>query len=130
MSDSNSQGQVRELRAGDESVLMRVVTLGVAITEKGVGGVFGVGRAIRAELFRATSSGVDWVESAQDSRLKIVREVIQRTDSLTQGALDGLEAVTISIAKSIRGSGEAAAELVSSTAETLVGRKRASTKAA
>jgi len=109
---------------------MSVVMLGVGLTEKGVGGVFGVGRAIRTELFRATNAGVDWIESAQDSTLKIVREIIQRTDSLTQGALDGVEAVTISVSKSFRGTGEAAAEMVSSTAETLVGRKRASTKAA
>jgi hypothetical protein len=130
MSDSISQADVRTLKIAEEGVLMSVVKVGADLTERSVGGTFGVARAVQNELLRMTNGGIEWVESAQGSAFKIVREIIQRADGLTLGAIDGLEGITLAVARTIRGSGEAAGEAVSRTAETLVGKRAASSKAA
>ena len=83
-------------------------------------------RAIRDELFRATYTGVDWVEGINQSSFKVVREMVLRVDKLSQEAVDGLDSVTGAVSKVIRGSGEAASEMVSRTASSLAGAKEVS----
>ncbi len=130
MSDTTQEAEVRTLRIAEAGVLMTVVTSGADLTDKAVGGTFDVARTVRAELFRATSAGIDWVEGTQQSSFRIVREAVMRVDKLSQGMVEGLEAVAMAVSRAIRGSGEAAGEMVSRTAESLVGKKASSSKAA
>jgi phage-related protein len=123
MTDPMMQSAVRPLNKDESGVLMTVVTVAGDITEQGLKGSFGVARALRSELFRATQGAVDWVESVQQVPFKVVREAIQRADKLSSDAVDGVESVTMAVTSAVRGSGEAAGEMVSRTADALVGVK-------
>ncbi len=122
--------EVRPLKAAEGGVFMTTVTWGANLAEKGMAGPLGVGRTIRDELFRATYAGVDWVEGTNQSAFKVARELIQRMDKLSVEALQGAESLASAVSRAIRGSGEAAGEMVSKTAASLVGTKESSTKAA
>jgi hypothetical protein len=114
----------------EHGVLMTTVTLGSNLTEKAMAVPLGAARTTRDEIFRATFAGVDWVEGINQSSFKIVRETLQRMDKLSQEAVDGVEAVASSVSRVIRGSGEAAGELVAKTAAALAGTKETSPRAA
>ncbi len=122
--------EVRPLKSAEGSVLTTTVTWGANLAEKALASPAAVSRMVRDELFRATYAGIDWIEGINQSSFKVVREVIQRGDKLSQEAVDGLESVASAVARVIRGSGDAAGEMVSKTAASLVGTKEPSTKAA
>ena len=130
MSESGSQVEVRTLRLAEEGVIVAMVTSGSNLTEKAVEGSFDVVKAARGELFRATVTGIDWIETLQHSVFKIVREAVLRGDGVSLEAVAGAEWVTMAILKAIRGSGEAVGDVVSRTAESLAGKRAASTQAA
>jgi len=113
----------------EQGVLMTTVTWGSNLTEKAMGVPLGAARAVRDEVFRATFSGVDWLEGINQSTFKVVREVLKRVDKLSQEAVDGLDSVAGSVSKVVRGSGEAAGEMVSRTAASLAGTKEPPHKA-
>ena len=130
MSESESQAEVRTLRITEAGVVMAVVTSGSNLTEKAIGGGLHVVKTVRGELFRATSAGIDWIETVQHSAFKVVREAVLRADGLSQEAVGGVESVAMAITRTIRGSGEAVGDVVSRTAESLVGKSAAVSKAA
>lgn len=109
---------------------MTMVTSSANLTEKAIGGSFDVMKAVRGELFRASNAGIDWIEGLQQSSFRVAREVVLRVDKLSQEMVEGLESVAMSCSRAIRGSGEAASEMVSRTAESLVGKRASSAKAA
>jgi len=112
----------------EQGVLMTTVTFGANLTEKAMGVPLGAARAVRDEVFRATFAAVDWVEGVNQSSFKIVREMLKRVDALSKEAVDGLDAMAGSMARVVRGSGEAAGEMVSKTAASLTGTKEPSAK--
>ena len=130
MSESGSQVEVRTLRLAEDGVIVAMVTSGSNLTEKALEGSFDVVKAARGELFRATVTGIDWIETLQHSVFKIVREAVLRGDGVSLEAVAGAEWVTMAILKAIRGSSEAVGEVVSRTAESLAGKRAASTQAA
>jgi hypothetical protein len=115
-----------DLAKNEAGVFMTVLGSGANLSEKAMGVPLGVTRTIRDELFRATFAGVDWVEGVQQSSFKVLREMLQRMDKLSQEAVDGLDAVTGAVSRTIRGSGEAAGMMVSRTAASLTGTKEPS----
>ncbi len=104
-------------KKSEVGVIMTMVSSGANLTEKAMGVPLGVARTIRDELFQATNAGVDWAEGINQSSFKVVREMVQRIDKLSQEAVDGLESVMGAVTRVIRGSGEAASEMVTQTAE-------------
>jgi hypothetical protein len=105
----------------EQGVLMTTMAWGANLTETAMAIPVGGARALRDEVFRATFAGVDWVEGMNQSAFKVLRETLKRVDKLSQEGVNGLDAVTGAIARVIRGSGEAAGEMVSRTAATLAG---------
>ena len=114
----------------EQGVLMATMTCGANLTEKAMAVPLGAARAIRDEVFRATSAGVDFVEGINQSSFKIVREMLKRVDRLSLEAVDGLDSVAASVSRVIRGSSEAAGEMVSRTAASLAGMNEPSPKTA
>jgi hypothetical protein len=112
----------------EQGVVMTTVTWGANLTEKSIAVPLGAAKAARDEVFRATFSGVDWLEGITQSSFKIVREVLKRVDKLSQEVVDGLELVAGSVSRVIRGSSEAAGEMVSRTATTLTATNEPSQK--
>ena len=112
-----------------------MVSSGANLTEKAMGVPLGVARTIHDELFRASNAGMDWVEGINQSwfkamgagvdwaaginqsSFKVVREMLQRIDKLSLEAVESLESVTGAVTRVIRGSGEAASEMVAQTAQ-------------
>lgn len=113
----------------EQGVVMTTVTWGTNMTEKAMALPLGTARTVRDEFFRATFAGVDWVEGLSQSYFKIVREMLQRVDKLSQETFDGLDSMAGSVSRVIRGSGEAAGEMVSKTAASLTGTNERSPKA-
>ncbi len=130
MDESTMDAEVRTLRIAEAGVLMTMVTSSANLTEKAIGASFDVLKSLRGELFRATNAGIDWIEGMQQSSFRVAREVVIRVDKLSQETVEGLESVAMSVSRAIRGSGEAASEMVSRTAESLVGKRASSAKAA
>jgi len=119
--------------AKDEGGVFRTMVLsGANLTEKAMGVPVGVTRTVRDEVSRAVHAQVDWLEGVSQSSFKVMREMLQRIDNFSEEAVDGLESVTIAVSKVVRGSGEAASEMVSRTAASLTGTgaKESSQKAA
>lgn len=112
----------------EQGVLMTTVTFGANLTEKAMGVPLGAVRAVRDEVFRTTFAAVDWVEGVNQSSFKIVREMLKGIDGLSKEVVDGLNAMAGAMASVIRGSGEAAGEMVSKTAASLTGTKEPSAK--
>ena len=105
-----------DLAKSGAGVFVAMVSMGTNLTEKAMGIPIGMVKTVRDEVFRATYAGVDFVEGLNQSSFKVVRDVLQRVDKLSQEAVSGLEAVTGSVTKVIRGSGDAASEFVSQSA--------------
>jgi hypothetical protein len=121
MTDAVAQSTMRSPKNGEAGVLLTVVSVASDLTEQGVKGSLGIVRTVRSEVFRATHGAVDWVESLQQVPFKVVRAAIETADKLSSDAIDGAESVAISLTKVLRGSGQAAGELVSRTSESIVG---------
>ena len=113
----------------EQGVVMTMVTSGANLTEKAMAVPLGTTKVIRDEVFGATFAGLDWVEGMNQSSFKIVREMLQRMNKLSQEAVAGLDAVAGSVARVVRGSSEAAGEMVSRTAASLTGMNEVSQKA-
>ncbi len=126
----DAEVEVRMLRIAEAGVFVTMVTSSADLAEKAVGGSFSVLMTGRDELFRATNAGIDWVEGTQQSSFRIAREAVLRVDKLSQEMVEGLESVAMAVSRAIRESGEAASEMVSRTAESLVGKRAPSAKAA
>jgi len=136
-------------------VLTTMVSSGTNLTDKMMGVPLSVARMTREELFRVAYAGVEWMEGINQScfkvvngavnwmegmnqsSFKVVRELLQRIDKLSQEAVEGLEAVTDAFSDIIKGSGEAArdmvlriveavSEIVSRTATSLTGTRERS----
>ncbi len=105
----------------EQCVLMTTVKHGANLTEHVMGVPLGAARVIRDEAFRVTFAGVDWIEAINQSSFKIVRETLKRLEKLSQVAVDGLDAMATSVSRVVRGSGEAAGEMVSRTAASITG---------
>jgi hypothetical protein len=105
----------------EQGVLMTTMAWGANLTETAMAIPVGTARAIRDEIFRATYAGVDMVEGFNQSSFKVLREMIKRMDRFSQEGINGLDALAGSLARVIRGSGEAAGEMVSKTAASLAG---------
>jgi hypothetical protein len=105
-----------DLAKSGAGVFVAMVSMGTNLTEKAMGIPLGLVKTVRDEVFRATYAGVDFIEGLNQSSFKVVRDVLQRVDKLSQEAVTGLESVTGSVTKVIRGSGDVASEFVSQTA--------------
>ncbi len=114
----------------EQNMFMTTMTWGANLTEKALGVPLGAVRTIREEMFRATFAGIDWMEGINHSYFKVVRETFKRMDHLSQEAVDGLDSVAGSFSRIVRGSGEAAGEMVSRTAASLAGMNETSPKQA
>ncbi|HTP28782.1 MAG TPA: hypothetical protein VMK12_24370 [Anaeromyxobacteraceae bacterium] len=114
----------------EQGVLMTTVVWGANLTEKAIGVPLGAVRAIRDEAFHATFAGVDFAEAVSLSSFKILRETLQRVDKLSQEMVDGLDLVAASVTRVIRGSGEAAGEMVLKTTASITGTRETTPKAA
>jgi hypothetical protein len=121
MTDAVGQSMTRSTKPGDAGVLMTVVSVASDLTEQGLKGSLGIVRTVRSEVFRATHGAVDWVESLQQVPFKVVRAAVETADKLSSDVIDGAESVAMSVTKVIRGSGQAAGEMVSRTTESIVG---------
>ncbi len=130
MSDAMSKAEVRSLRTSDDGVFMMGVNLGAEVVQGAVTGTFGVAKAARGEAFRLTNGWIEWAESVQTSTFKVIREVVTRLDEATRGTVDGIESVSLAFTGLARVSGEAAGEMISRTAASIIGKKHASQKAA
>jgi len=115
-----------ELVKSGAGVFVAMVSSGTKLTERAMGIPLGVIRTVRDEAFRATYAGVDWIEGVNQSSFRVAREVLQRIDKLTQEAVTGLETVTGSLTNVIRGSGEAASEMIMESTVPLAGGKEPS----
>ncbi len=103
----------------EQNVFMTAMTYGANLTEKAVGVPLVTARAIRDEFFRATFAYIDWLEGLNQSPFKVAREALKGVDKLSHEALDSLDAMAGSVVRVLRGSGEAAGEMVSKTAASL-----------
>jgi len=110
-----------QLAKGEGGMFRTMVMSGTNLTEKAMGVPVGVSRIVRDEVSHTVNAQVDWLEGVSQSSFKVVREMLQRIDKLSEEAVDGLESLTIAVSKLIRGSGEAASEMVSRTAVSLTG---------
>jgi hypothetical protein len=130
MSDAMTAAEVRPLRASDDGVFMASVNLGTDALHGTVSGVLEVAKTVRGETFRLTNSAIEWVESVQGALFRVVRVAVNRADEVTRGGLDGVESVSSAFTHLVRGSGEAAGEVIARTAASIVGKKDAAQKAA
>ncbi len=103
----------------EQNVFMTAMTYGANLTEKAVGVPLVTSRAIRDEVFRATFAYIDWLEGLNQAPFKVAREMLKGVDKLSQETLDSLNAMAGSVVRVLRGSGEAAGEMVSKTAASL-----------
>jgi hypothetical protein len=130
MSEPTSKAEVRPLTTVEGGVLhVTAVDWAANVLEKSLGIPLGAGRLIRDEVFRATYAGIEWVEAINQSSFKVAREVVKRSDKLSLEAIDGFELVLNALSRIVRGSGEAAGEMVAKTAASVIGKKEPAAKA-
>ena len=110
-------------------MLTSAVFLGAGAIEGTLQASFAVAEAVRRETFHVAFSGIEFVKTFQQSATKVVRESISKLEKLSGEITDGVQETTLAIARTIRGSGELAADVVTRAAESLTG-NRASAKAA
>jgi hypothetical protein len=118
-----TKAEVRPLNAPAAPAETPAVAWATNLVEKAMGIPVGVARMSRDEVFRAAYAGIDWVEGLNQSSFKIVRETLRQVDQLSRQAIEDFEALVGTLAKAIRGSGEAAGAMVSKTAVSLMGAK-------
>ena len=130
MADVVAQSTMRSPKDGGAGVLMTVVAVASDLTEQSLAGSLGIVRTLRGELFRAAHGAVDWVESLQQAPFKVVRAGLETADKLSSEAIGGVESIAMSVTRVIRGSGQAAGEMLSRTSESIVGASSRSAQAA
>jgi hypothetical protein len=122
MSDSTSQAGVRPLRPSDGGVLTSAIALGADTIERALQSSFETAEAVRRETFHVTYAAVELVDTVQQSVLKVVRESLGGLDKASALVTERLGGTVLAFARTIRGSGELAGEIVARTAESLTGR--------
>jgi hypothetical protein len=126
MSEPNVKAEVRPFTTKEGPVPnATVVGWAADLLQRSIALPVGVGRLIREEVIRAAYGAIDWLEGTSQSSFKVAREAVRQIDQLSREAVDGVEPIIDALAKSIRGSGEAAGEVVSRTAVSLMGAKQA-----
>ena len=107
------------------TALTTAMTTGADLSEQAMLSALGVARVAHGEVFQIAHGAIGWLETVQAAPWKVVREVVGRSEKLTLGALNGFEAVALSLSRTFRESGEAAGDMVSPTTDVLVGKKPA-----
>jgi hypothetical protein len=122
MSESMT-AEVRPLSTAGSVTETPAVAWAANLAEKALGVPVFVVRISRDELFRAAYTGIDWLEGINQSSFKVARETVRQIDQLSRQAVGDVESLVGAFAKAIRGSGEAAGDMVSKTAVSLMGAK-------
>ena len=119
MPEGITEATVRTLKA-DIGVFTSAVTLAPNLAEQSLKATVGMNRAIHSELFQLTKGALDWTESLVQLPFKIMREGVLYAEKMSAEMIGNLEGMGTAVVKAMRGSAQAANDVVSRIAESRV----------
>jgi len=84
------------------TVFAAATNLGFDLSEEALLGALSVAKASHTELFKLVNGAVALTESAQGAALKVIRDLLTRSEEFTLEALNGIEAVALSLSRTLR----------------------------
>ncbi len=116
-------GEIDEV--ANRGLLMHVLDLAIDSTERALQSAVELVEGARREIFHITFAGLDFVETAQQSVTKVVRDALGRADRLSAEMTGGSRDALLAAMRSLRSSGELAGDMVGGSVEAFVGRRSA-----